>query len=292
YNVVSEIPSRTRALSAATWADVIPEEFRSRYLQLPGNLDPRVTQLSNQITAKGTSPLQKASLLEAYLKRNYRYTLSPTWTPGDQPLSKFLFEAKTGHCEYFSSSMAILLRTAGIPTRLINGFLMGEYNPVGEDYIIRQSDAHSWVEAYIPGSGWMEFDPTPPDPNHRDINFAVQVSQYIDAMELFWSSYVLVYDSGTQLQLFRSAQDRVQSVQMALREKSDRWTEAGERWSDMISGWISRVFGTTAFWTMLIAVAVCGVAYKYRRTIRTQWQIWRVRQGRRVATQEIIEQLF
>src|SRR5206468_13003982 len=111
------------------------------------------------------------------------------------------------HCEYFASSMAILLRSVGIPTRLVNGFLMGEYNPIGGDYIIRESDAHSWVEVYTPGRGWMEFDPTPPDPNPRELDLAAQVSQYFDAMEVYWNSYILIYDYSSQLQLFRGAQD-------------------------------------------------------------------------------------
>src|SRR5207302_4337115 len=133
-------------------------------------------------------------------KREYKYTLELTWDPGDQPISTFLFSAKAGHCEYFASSMAILLRAAGIPTRIVNGFLMGEYNPVGDDYIIRQSDAHSWVEVYVPGHGWMEFDPTPADPNHSEFSLGMQMAHYVDAMELVWNSYVLVYDSSAQLQ--------------------------------------------------------------------------------------------
>jgi len=292
YSVLSEIPNRPRAFKTAPREDAIPEEIRARYLQLPNDMDPRITQLADQITANGTSSLQKASLLETYLKRNYVYTLSPNWTPGSQPLSKFLFEAKTGHCEFFASSMAILLRASGIPTRLINGFLMGEYNPVGEDYIIRQSDAHSWVEAYIPGSGWIEFDPTPPDPNHRDIDLAVQMSHYIDAIELFWSSYVLVYDSGTQLQLFRSAQDQVLSVQTALREKSDRWTSQSVRVWDMISERLGRLLETAGFWAAVAVLVAGGVTYKYRRFIATQWRIWRIRQGRGTASEDVIEQLF
>src|SRR5262249_23778457 len=163
---------------------------------------------------------------------------------------------------------------------------------VGQDYIVRESDAHSWIEVYVPGRGWMEFDPTPPDPNHHDMNLAQQISQYFDAMELFWSSYVLVYDSGTQLQLFRSAQDRVQSVQTTLREKSDSWSIQGVRWSDMISNWLARVIETVAFWVALTVVLTGGAAYKYRRFIRTQWQIWRIRQGRGAATEDVIEQLF
>src|SRR5207247_1026545 len=217
--LTSQIPKAKapRKRSAPSTDEPIPPSIGSRYLQLPRDLDPRIADLARNITSKGSSTFDKASLVEAYLKRNYKYTLDLSWTPGPQPVTTFLLAAKTGHCEYFASAMAILLRAAGIPTRLINGFLMGEYNPVGGDYIVREYDAHSWVEVYVPGRGWTEFDPTPPDPNHREMTLALQLSHYIDAIELFWNSYVIVYDSGSQLQLCRSAHGRLTSVQSAIR---------------------------------------------------------------------------
>jgi hypothetical protein len=188
--------------------------------------------------------------------------------------------------------MAILLRAAGIPTRIINGFLLGEYNPVGRDYIIRESDAHSWVEAYIPGRGWMEFDPTPPDPNHHDVNLAMQLSQYVDAAELFWNSYIIVYDSGSQLQLFRSAQDGVQSVQTSLRDKSDRWVVRGQQLSDRFAARISTLTGTVGFWVLIAILVVLAAAYKHRRTLRTNMQIWRVRRGQGSVNEDVVEEMF
>jgi hypothetical protein len=230
-------------------------------------------------------------LVELHLKRFYAYTLNLNWDPGPQPLATFLFKSKAGHCEYFASSMAILLRAAGIPTRLINGFLMGEYNPVGDDYIVRQSDAHSWVEVYIPGRGWMEFDPTPTDPN-RDINLSTQLGHYVDAMGLLWNSYILVYDSSAQLQLFRSAQDGVQSAQTGLRDKSDRWITWGQGLSDRVSAWLSRVFETAAFWIALALAVLAGTAYKYRRPLKTQLHIWQIRRGRGTANDDVVAELF
>jgi protein-glutamine gamma-glutamyltransferase len=292
YQVLSEIPDRARMMAETPSDDSIPDEIRERYLQLPKDLDPRITKLADDITAKGQSPIEKASLVESYLKRTYKYTLNLTWKPGAQPLSTFLFSAKAGHCEYFASSMAILLRAAGVPTRLVNGFLMGEYNPVGQDYIIRQSDAHSWVEVYRPGSGWIEFDPTPADPNHNEITLATQISQYVDAAELFWNSYVIVYDATAQLQLFRSAQDRVQSVQATFRNKSDRWVTQGQNFSDRFSRWITKFVGTAAFWVALVFLAASGLSFKYRRALNTQLQIWRIRRGGGAANDVVIEELF
>jgi len=73
-------------------------------------------------------------------------------------LANFLFTRRKGHCEYFASSMAVMLRTQGIPARVVNGFAGSTYNPVSDLYMIRASDAHSWVEAFIDGPGWMTFD--------------------------------------------------------------------------------------------------------------------------------------
>src|SRR5262249_38312627 len=159
-----------------------------------------------------------------------------TGKPGSQPVSTFLFETKSGHCEYFASAMALLLRASGIPTRMVNGFLMGEYNPVGDDYIVRQSDAHSWVEVYLPGSGWVEFDPTPPDPNRKDPGLATQFSHYVDAMDLFWNSYVLTYDTGSQFQLFRNAQEHVEDFQEGVQTSSYGWAHRIQRLSDRLAG--------------------------------------------------------
>src|SRR5439155_3264893 len=197
YQVLSEVPKyqAEKKQPDRSGEESIPASISSRYLQLPRDLDPRIAELARNITTRETSTVGKESLIEAYLKRNYKYTLDLSRAPGPQPVTTFLLVAKKGHCEYFASAMAILLRAAGIPTRLINGFLMGEYNPVGGDYIIRQSDAHTWVEVYEAGMGWMEFDPTPPDPNHRELNLATQMLQYVDAMELYWNSYIIIYDS-------------------------------------------------------------------------------------------------
>jgi len=292
YQVLSEITDRGRILSATDEHDAIPPEIGSRYLQLPNGMDPRITRLAAEITGKGKSTVDKAMLVESYLKRNYKYTLDLTWAPGPEPVSTFLFEARSGHCEYFASSMALLLRAAGIPTRLVNGFLMGEYNPVGQDYIVRESDAHSWIEVYVSGRGWIEFDPTPPDLNHHEVSLSMQISHYLDAMELFWNSYVIVYDSGAQLQLFRSAQDGVQTAQLQLRQKSDQWMVKGQQFSDRFSAWLTHRVQTLRFRIVALVAALAAFAYKKRRTLRTRLYIWRLRRGRGAADNEVVQELF
>lgn len=294
YRVVSEIPKRKiENASESTTGQTIPAEISPRYLQIPRNIDPRITDLARTITARGRTAFEKASLVESYLKRNYKYTLNLTWDPGSQPISTFLFEAKSGHCEYFASSMAILLRSAGIPTRLINGFQMGEYNPVSGDYIIRESDAHSWIEAYVPGRGWTEFDPTPPDPNHREMSLGLQISQYFDAMELFWNSYVLVYDIGSQSQLFRNAQESVQSMQFKMRTKTDEWVVQGQELSDNIASYLGRIFQAVWFWIAVVIVTICSFTIKGWQTVRLQFWIWKIRRGHGSQIDEsVVEELF
>ena len=181
----------------------IPAGFASEYLQLP-QLDPRITNLAEQITAPVSGPLDKVSAIESYLRMHYGYTLQlPSKTPRD-PISNFLFVRKQGHCEYFASAMAVMLRSIGIPSRLVNGFSGGEFNDLTGQYVIRASDAHSWVEAYVPGQGWMEFDPTPPASPHAETRWE-RMMMYLDAASSFWQDWIINYDLGHQLQLTQSA---------------------------------------------------------------------------------------
>ena len=103
------------------------------------------------MAAKARTPYDKAIAIENFLRSRFTYTLELSGKPGDDPLAHFLFETHAGHCEYFASAMTIMLRTLGIPAREVNGFLPGEFNDLAGDYIVRASDAHSWVEAYFPG---------------------------------------------------------------------------------------------------------------------------------------------
>src|SRR5207248_11685183 len=96
----SEIPKIPRPIKDSVIDETIPPEIQSRYLQLPIKMDPKVRTLAQDITSGFPSFIEKASAVEAYLKKNYKYTLQLTWDPGEQPISTFLFKAKAGHCEY------------------------------------------------------------------------------------------------------------------------------------------------------------------------------------------------
>jgi protein-glutamine gamma-glutamyltransferase len=173
------------------------------YLKLP-TLDPRIPKLSEDITAAATSNYDKAVAVERYLSTHFGYTLELPRTMPQDPLANFLFERKRGHCEYFASTMAVMLRSLHIPSRIVTGFRGGEFNDLTGQYVIRASDAHSWVEAYFPGSGWISFDPTPAG-GLPSRNGWSRMQLYIDAAASFWREWIINYDTGHQRTLSKNA---------------------------------------------------------------------------------------
>jgi protein-glutamine gamma-glutamyltransferase len=184
-----------------------PEEIGEPYLQLPASLDPRIKKLAEDVTARSASEYDKAAELRRYLIAHYSYTLNLTAPTGRgaDPLAYFLFVRRAGHCEYFATAMTVMLRTIGIPARYVTGFLPGEYNDVGGDYIIRGSDAHAWVEVYFNGYGWITFDPTPP--SSEEHGFLGRFGLYWDWFQLTWNEWVINYDFAHQLTLGRNMHD-------------------------------------------------------------------------------------
>jgi hypothetical protein len=119
----------------------------------------RTWALSQRLKRGAANPFQYVKSVEAYLARGFSYTESPP--AAAQTLEGFLFDAKTGYCQQYSGAMALLLRMAGIPTRVATGFTAGSLDRRSKEYVVRDLDAHSWVEAWFPRIGWVTFDPTP-----------------------------------------------------------------------------------------------------------------------------------
>jgi protein-glutamine gamma-glutamyltransferase len=210
YDGVSELPEiPPEVLRNAS--QIYPDPLRALYLQLP-KLDPRISALAKTIASRANNPYDKARAVESYLRNNYGYTLDLSGTPPVDPLAYFLFQKRAGHCEYFAAAMTVMMRALGVPSRYVNGFLPGEYNDVGGDYIIRASDAHSWVEVFFPGYGWITFDPTPPSDDHPS-GMLAQLNLYWDWFQLQWNDWIVNYDFVHQFTL-------AQGVQRASR----RWT--------------------------------------------------------------------
>jgi hypothetical protein len=180
-----------------------PERIAATYLPLPP-VDPRVARLAAQVTNSANNNFDKAAAIENNLRTHFGYTLELPRAPVKDTIANFLFERKQGHCEYFASAMAVMLRTLGIPSRVVNGFRSDEFNDLTGNYVIRAKNAHSWVEAYFPGYGWQTFDPTPAGASGTPQGWQ-RLALYIDAMSSFWRDWVVSYDSSHQYSLGQAA---------------------------------------------------------------------------------------
>jgi protein-glutamine gamma-glutamyltransferase len=222
----------------------------TRYLQLP-KLDPRIVELAHSWAGQGGG-LEKAGQVERHLRSEFGYSLEMPKGTSDDPLADFLFVRQKGHCEYFASAMAVMLRSLGIPARIANGFQSGTYNPVSGLYVIRASDAHSWVEAYDPVEGWVTFDPTPSAPRSSGNALLIKAAMYLDAAETFWQEWVVNYDLGRQITLAGKLEERTRRIQAA-------W-----QWAD-ISAWKA---GAMSYgpWGVGVVVVVGG-AFLLRRRV-------------------------
>ena len=198
YEGLSYVPT-TPPADLRKAPSAFPEAIHAIYLQLPA-LDPRIPKLAADVTASSKNEYDKASAIRNYLIAHYSYTLDLSGSHGADPLANFLFVRRAGHCEYFASAMTVMLRSIGVPARYVTGFLPGEYNDLGGDYIIRQSDAHSWVEVYFPTYGWVTFDPTPSG-NEKRTGFLSRVGLYWDWLQLTWGEWIINYDFSHQLVL-------------------------------------------------------------------------------------------
>lgn len=185
----------------------------NRYRIYPETLDRRIVDYARAtiLNARSRNRYDAAKAIEAELRSNFGYSLQMR-AGGTDPLSDFLFNVRAGHCEYFSTAMAVMLRTQGVATRVVNGFLPGEYNEAAGAYTVRQSDAHSWVEVYFPETNsWVTFDPTPAagrmEPQSNGL--AAQLGKYAEALELIWFQYVVGYDKQEQRSLAASLHNKV-----------------------------------------------------------------------------------
>ncbi|MBZ5516977.1 MAG: DUF3488 and transglutaminase-like domain-containing protein [Acidobacteriia bacterium] len=211
-----------------------PEEIRRVYLALP-DLDPRVADLATQVTASASNNYDRSLALEQHLRSNYRYTLDPAGIEPSDPIASFLFKAKAGYCEYFAAAMAVMLRTQGIPTRLVNGFQTGTYNRVGRDFIVRGRDAHSWAEVYFPKYGWIPFDPTPADPNPV---LPGAFDDYLDTASLFWNEWIINYDFAHQARLALEVERNSRQFQQDFQRRIRRFQRQAIRLAYRVEGWL------------------------------------------------------
>lgn len=177
---------------------------RSRYLEVP-LLDIRIYTLARQWAGDG-APIDRALRIQQHLRNDFRYALDGPEKPVRDPLADFLFVRKEGYCEYFASAMAVMLRAQGIPSRVATGFQSGYFNNVSGLYVVRASDAHAWVEAWIEGrpggstgGRWITFDPTPPAAAATRAGLLSRLNMYLDAADHAWQEWVVSYDLTHQV---------------------------------------------------------------------------------------------
>ena len=288
YTGIAQLPMLDRARLTSAGTDY-PADISATYLQLP-EIDQRIPALARTASQQASNPYDEATALEAFLKTKYRYTLNLTGNPGKDPLAHFLFETRAGHCEYFASSMTVMLRTLGIPAREVNGFLPGEFNELGGDYIVRASDAHSWVEAYFPGTGWVVFDPTPDAPTVTT-NLFSRLSQIADWAELTWNDWVISYDFAHQAALAQSFQ-----------VKSRNWRELGTLWfaerqrhlKDRLSMWQNHHEIFSYALPLFLVVLLVAARYGWLGWLLRQLQMTLVLRGKNAgaASSQIASQMY
>jgi len=189
--------------------DLLPAEDRGRYLALPADLPARIADLAHSWTDAFPTAREKAVELERHLSHEFAYDLHSPSGGKPQPLDDFLFVSRRGHCEFFSTAMAVMLRTLAIPSRNVTGFVGGTWNRFGRYYAVREGDAHSWVEGYIDDPGrpasWQTFDPTPTSgaqPMEPPTGAYYYARDFVEALSQRWNTYVIGYDLHKQVRLF------------------------------------------------------------------------------------------
>jgi transglutaminase-like putative cysteine protease len=249
-------------------------EVHDRYLQLPDRLDTRISQLAHHIADTAPNDYERAVALEKRLRSDYQYTLEMPGHEVSDPIAYFLFTRKKGYCEHFASAMTVMLRTLGIPARLATGFQSGIYNPISDLVVVRASDAHTWVEAWLPEVGWTTFDPTPPDPNPAGLTLFSRFELYMDAAQTFWQEWVVSYDMNRQGTLSYRVEQRA-------RQMGIRWFDSLAslpEFKETVVHWLRRYGGGTAL-VVVCAAVLWRLGPWLLRLLRVRRRVSRVRRG-------------
>ena len=222
---------------------------------------------------------QRIDRLEQHLLTQYAYTLDYLGRDGESPLDDFLFEYKSGHCELFASAMVLMLRSEGIPARLVTGFLGAELNPLEGYYVIRQQNAHAWVEAYTPTRGWRVYDPTPPDgrPSVARQSLKLLLTQIYDFITFRWDRYVLTYGADDQESFFRKMRERMRLFWGKLKNLGEDepsqepapYTVERAAGEDLTSPWVWRSGISLPILLAIFALVAAGLMVWNRRRLLT-----------------------
>ncbi|HND55019.1 MAG TPA: transglutaminase-like domain-containing protein, partial [Pirellulaceae bacterium] len=279
---------------------------------------PNVARLADEILrdagAERAGRVRKARVLELHFQQpgRYQYSLNVrTRRRGDlDPVEDFLVNTKAGHCEYFATALALMLRSQGIPSRLVVGYHGGELNPVGNYYLVRQRDAHAWVEAYIrpedreelnleegltPGQGgWLRLDPTPGAEDGSptaSTGWLGRAEQMLDYAEFLWTDYVLGMNSERQSQTVYDPVFKRWNEQLSAWLDYTMWREwflekwrAGGGWKGMVQALIGRPW-LIALVTLALFGAIGGGLWARRRGGLLELRAWRIWTSRKATSE-------
>lgn len=219
YRVISGVPPETDQFlrDYIAWKQENPDALvDSRYrlrrfdyftnVQLPREPVIEDIRTLTAEVAPGPSDAEKIRQIHRHLRENYVYTLQPDTPDGVDPMRAFLFDTQKGHCEFFATAMVLMLRTQNIPARMVNGFYTTEWNEGAGVFVVKQSDAHSWVEAWIDGVGWITVDPTPPasagSGAYPDVELAGGI-EFREVIRMWWQRNVIDYTASKQALLYQ-----------------------------------------------------------------------------------------
>ena len=227
-------------------------------LELPPNQNPRTLALATRLQAGAPDTASYArAVLDYFVQKGFEYTLTPPKLTGNA-VDEFLFSTRRGFCGHYASAFATLMRAGGVPARVVTGYLGGEWNPVGRYFLVRQSDAHAWVEIWVGGRGWVRVDPTGvvaperlrrglvdllPDAASfatrlaRDNAWLAELVQTWDALNTAWRQRVLQFGQDSQLALLEH-----------LGFDSPRWQQLGALLGLGLAVWLAGMAWQSRFW--------------------------------------------
>lgn len=241
----------------------------------------RLEALVNLATANAVSPYAKALALKDLLGRQCQYSTEvPAAPAGQDPVEFFVLDHRRGHCEYFASALAIMLRYAGIPSRVVNGFQRGDLNFFSRSFTVRQSHAHSWTEAWFAGAGWTALDATPPAPELSRLPIWRTLRDIVDYLDYFWATSVVSYDARDQARLVHSLRNQWREWRDSVAGWFSGWKDRARQWSGRLmlevtgrlssgTGWLTPLLAASLALAIFFARRRLAVLIHFRRGLKT-----------------------
>jgi protein-glutamine gamma-glutamyltransferase len=243
YTSFASIEKRIRYEAVSTISDTIGDEAidEKAFLQVPEDISPKISDLVHGLTSGKGKEESVGAIFRFLNDGTYKYSLD-NLPVTKTPLEDFLFNVKYGNCEYFASAFAVMLRIAGIPSRLVGGYKGGYYNDMGKYYLVPQKNAHVWVEVHLKGRGWVRMDPTPggadPLSSSAKGNLMFRLSLFLDTVNYYWYAFVINYNFEKQWTI-------LQTIRTAFRAPQKRFSFNGQNAAR--TGLILAIITGTAF---------------------------------------------